>query len=220
MASWLPREQPPVSPPRIAGGSYRWQGWRGGRRSRSAWHSPAGAGTSRAGGRPGRPGPARCTVLGGVQGGGVRLGRAQGHPPVSPVPLTLLAIAGGSVRGWAGALPLAPHRQLLAGQARLLLQLALRGGSGTSAREGTRHGVPLPVASCHHPYRRAVSVAVGAADSGERGGMAGLAAPVALGARQLDPARDERCGSAMLSPISTAQPRVRHPPTCAPASCG
>lgn len=89
MASWLPREQPPVSPPRIAGGSYRWQGWRGGRRSRSAWHSPAGAGTSRAGGHPGRPGPARCTALGGVQGGGVRLGRAQGHPPGVPCPTHL-----------------------------------------------------------------------------------------------------------------------------------
>lgn len=221
----------------IGGETYRWRGWRGGRRSRSAWRSPAGAGTSRAGGRRGRPGPARCTVLRrGCGGSGVRPGRTQGHAPPrcppSPVPLTLLAVAGGAVRGRAGALPLAPHRQLLAGQARLLLQLALRGGSGTLA-EGGGHRVPLPAVRYHHPYRRAVSVAVGAADGGERGGVAGLAAPVPLGAWWLDPARDERYGGgttgrdgaeplAWFSPSSSppARSRPRHPPTCAPASCG
>lgn len=66
-------------------------------------------------------------------------------PAVPRTPLTLFAVAGRAVRGRAGALPLAPHRQLLAGQARLLLQLALRGGSGMSAG-GRRARGPVPAA--------------------------------------------------------------------------
>lgn len=158
----------------------------------------------------------------GVQRGSVRPGRAQGQSRGAPHPTHLVCCrrqgCAGSGRGtaphtapsaacWPGT-PAAP---------------ACTAGRQRDVGGGTQGTGPRPRGGCRRPYRRAVGMAVGAADGGHRGGVAGLAAPVRLGAQRLDPARGERVLSPRRGPpflLLPARPRPRRTPTCAPASCG
>lgn len=122
---------------------YRWWGWRGVPRSRSAWHSHAGAGTSRAGGHPGRPDPARCTVLGGPAGQ-CQAGQSSGTVPRCPAPRSPCLLSPAGLCG-VGQGHCPSHRTVSCLLARHACCSSLHCGAAAGRRQGdTGHRAPSP----------------------------------------------------------------------------
>lgn len=202
--------QQPTSPPRVAG-----TGTRGG-----AGGEPAGAVLLGILPQELEPVAQTVTQVGqilpgaqfcGVQRGSVRPGRARGQSPGALHPAHLVCCrrqgCAGSGRGTAPRI--APSAACWPGTP---AAPACTAGRQRDVGGRTRGTGPRPRGGCRRPYRRAVGVAVGAADGSHRGGVAGLAAPVRLGAQRLDPARGERLLSARLGPPFARRRSAPAPP--------